>query len=189
MPCASCRLQPLLVPGSCGTWWGGAALFCLQQVGFLPGFPPVSGGPPFPLVLLSPHEGFALVGAPVSLFFLAHALSFCLASSLSSDCFLCDFWCHILSVLVPSTFAQLLWAQLAPPHPTTPWPCGLSGSRPGFCPHGTRVRAKVLTMSVPPPAPVMEPPIITEQSPRRVVVFPTDDVSLKCEASGKPEVQ
>lgn len=23
MPCASCRLQPLLVPGSCGTWWGG----------------------------------------------------------------------------------------------------------------------------------------------------------------------
>ena len=32
-------------------------------------------------------------------------------------------------------------------------------------------------------------PIITEQSPRRVVVFPTDDVSLKCEASGKPEVQ
>uniref|UniRef100_A0AAA9TRN1 Neural cell adhesion molecule L1 n=1 Tax=Bos taurus TaxID=9913 RepID=A0AAA9TRN1_BOVIN len=36
---------------------------------------------------------------------------------------------------------------------------------------------------------VMEPPIITEQSPRRVVVFPTDDVSLKCEASGKPEVQ
>ncbi|TKC37885.1 hypothetical protein EI555_009223, partial [Monodon monoceros] len=35
----------------------------------------------------------------------------------------------------------------------------------------------------------MEPPVITEQSPRRVVVFPTDDISLKCEASGKPQVQ
>lgn len=35
----------------------------------------------------------------------------------------------------------------------------------------------------------MEPPVITEQSPRRLVVFPTDDISLKCEASGKPEVQ
>uniref|UniRef100_A0A2K6UR91 Neural cell adhesion molecule L1 n=1 Tax=Saimiri boliviensis boliviensis TaxID=39432 RepID=A0A2K6UR91_SAIBB len=33
------------------------------------------------------------------------------------------------------------------------------------------------------------PPVITEQSPRRLVVFPTDDISLKCEASGKPEVQ
>ncbi|XP_023376414.1 neural cell adhesion molecule L1 isoform X3 [Pteropus vampyrus] len=36
---------------------------------------------------------------------------------------------------------------------------------------------------------VMEPPVITEQSPRRLVVFPTDDISLKCEATGKPEVQ
>ncbi|XP_036127149.1 neural cell adhesion molecule L1 isoform X2 [Molossus molossus] len=36
---------------------------------------------------------------------------------------------------------------------------------------------------------VMEPPVITEQSPLRLVVFPTDDISLKCEASGKPEVQ
>ncbi|XP_066212634.1 neural cell adhesion molecule L1 isoform X1 [Saccopteryx leptura] len=36
---------------------------------------------------------------------------------------------------------------------------------------------------------VMEPPVIIEQSPRRLVVFPTDDISLKCEASGKPEVQ
>ncbi|XP_012924797.1 neural cell adhesion molecule L1 isoform X1 [Heterocephalus glaber] len=36
---------------------------------------------------------------------------------------------------------------------------------------------------------VMEPPVITEQSPRRLVVFPTDDISLKCEARGKPEVQ
>ncbi|XP_023489116.2 neural cell adhesion molecule L1 isoform X1 [Equus caballus] len=36
---------------------------------------------------------------------------------------------------------------------------------------------------------VMEPPVITEQSPRRLVVFPTDDISLKCEASGKPEVE
>ncbi|XP_006877252.1 PREDICTED: neural cell adhesion molecule L1 isoform X1 [Chrysochloris asiatica] len=36
---------------------------------------------------------------------------------------------------------------------------------------------------------VMEPPVITEQSPRRQVVFATDDISLKCEASGKPEVQ
>lgn len=36
---------------------------------------------------------------------------------------------------------------------------------------------------------VMEPPVITEQSPPRLVVFPTDDISLKCEASGKPEVQ
>uniref|UniRef100_A0ABI7VT28 L1 cell adhesion molecule n=1 Tax=Felis catus TaxID=9685 RepID=A0ABI7VT28_FELCA len=36
---------------------------------------------------------------------------------------------------------------------------------------------------------VMEPPVITEQSPRRLVVFPTDDISLKCEASGRPEVQ
>uniref|UniRef100_G1PPL6 Neural cell adhesion molecule L1 n=1 Tax=Myotis lucifugus TaxID=59463 RepID=G1PPL6_MYOLU len=35
---------------------------------------------------------------------------------------------------------------------------------------------------------VMEPPVITEQSPRRLVVFPTDEISLKCEASGKPEV-
>nr|KAF6492323.1 L1 cell adhesion molecule [Molossus molossus] len=35
----------------------------------------------------------------------------------------------------------------------------------------------------------MEPPVITEQSPLRLVVFPTDDISLKCEASGKPEVQ
>ena len=64
MPCASCRLQSLLVLGSCGTW-RGVALFCLQQVGFLPGSLPVSGGPPFPLVLLSPREGFALVGASV----------------------------------------------------------------------------------------------------------------------------
>uniref|UniRef100_A0A673VNX6 Neural cell adhesion molecule L1 n=2 Tax=Suricata suricatta TaxID=37032 RepID=A0A673VNX6_SURSU len=36
---------------------------------------------------------------------------------------------------------------------------------------------------------VMEPPVITEQSPRRLVVFPTDDISLKCEATGKPEVE
>ncbi|KAM6151864.1 neural cell adhesion molecule L1 [Rhynchocyon petersi] len=36
---------------------------------------------------------------------------------------------------------------------------------------------------------VMEPPSITEQSPRRLVVFPTDDISLKCEASGKPELE
>ncbi|XP_058390961.1 neural cell adhesion molecule L1 isoform X5 [Diceros bicornis minor] len=36
---------------------------------------------------------------------------------------------------------------------------------------------------------VMEPPVITEQSPRRLVVFPTDDISLKCEASGKPKVE
>ncbi|XP_045141483.1 neural cell adhesion molecule L1 isoform X2 [Echinops telfairi] len=36
---------------------------------------------------------------------------------------------------------------------------------------------------------VMEPPVITEQSPRRLVVFPTDDIILKCEASGKPEVE
>lgn len=36
---------------------------------------------------------------------------------------------------------------------------------------------------------VMEPPVITEQSPRRLVVFPTDDISLKCEASGKPDVE
>ena len=72
--------------------------------------------------------------SPVSLFFLSHALSFCLASSLSSSFFLCNFWCHPFSVLVPSTFAQLLWAQLASPRPATPWPCGLSGSRPGFHP-------------------------------------------------------
>ncbi|XP_012890855.1 PREDICTED: neural cell adhesion molecule L1 isoform X1 [Dipodomys ordii] len=39
------------------------------------------------------------------------------------------------------------------------------------------------------PDELMEPPVITEQSPRRVVVFPTDDISLKCEARGKPEVQ
>ncbi|KAM7044385.1 neural cell adhesion molecule L1 isoform 2-T3 [Molossus nigricans] len=39
------------------------------------------------------------------------------------------------------------------------------------------------------PEELMEPPVITEQSPRRLVVFPTDDISLKCEASGKPEVQ
>uniref|UniRef100_A0A452RYC8 L1 cell adhesion molecule n=1 Tax=Ursus americanus TaxID=9643 RepID=A0A452RYC8_URSAM len=39
------------------------------------------------------------------------------------------------------------------------------------------------------PDELMEPPVITEQSPRRLVVFPTDDISLKCEASGKPEVQ
>ncbi|KAG8513850.1 Neural cell adhesion molecule L1 [Galemys pyrenaicus] len=39
------------------------------------------------------------------------------------------------------------------------------------------------------PEELMEPPVITEQSPRRLVVFPTDDVSLKCEAHGKPEVQ
>lgn len=84
MPCASCRLQPLLVPGSCGTWWGGAALFCLQQVGFLPGFPPVSGGPPFPLVLLSPREGFALVGAPLFSFLHMLCLSVWLLSLLIS---------------------------------------------------------------------------------------------------------
>uniref|UniRef100_G1TR57 Neural cell adhesion molecule L1 n=1 Tax=Oryctolagus cuniculus TaxID=9986 RepID=G1TR57_RABIT len=36
---------------------------------------------------------------------------------------------------------------------------------------------------------VLEPPVITEQSPRRLVVFPTDDISLKCEASGRPQVQ
>ncbi|XP_066212637.1 neural cell adhesion molecule L1 isoform X2 [Saccopteryx leptura] len=39
------------------------------------------------------------------------------------------------------------------------------------------------------PEELMEPPVIIEQSPRRLVVFPTDDISLKCEASGKPEVQ
>uniref|UniRef100_A0A8C0W415 Neural cell adhesion molecule L1 n=1 Tax=Castor canadensis TaxID=51338 RepID=A0A8C0W415_CASCN len=39
------------------------------------------------------------------------------------------------------------------------------------------------------PDELMEPPVITEQSPRRLVVFPTDDISLKCEARGKPEVQ
>nr|KAF6492324.1 L1 cell adhesion molecule [Molossus molossus] len=39
------------------------------------------------------------------------------------------------------------------------------------------------------PEELMEPPVITEQSPLRLVVFPTDDISLKCEASGKPEVQ
>lgn len=39
------------------------------------------------------------------------------------------------------------------------------------------------------PKEFMEPPVITEQSPRRLVVFPTDDISLKCEASGKPEVE
>uniref|UniRef100_A0A8D1MYY3 Neural cell adhesion molecule L1 n=1 Tax=Sus scrofa TaxID=9823 RepID=A0A8D1MYY3_PIG len=39
------------------------------------------------------------------------------------------------------------------------------------------------------PEELMEPPVITEESPRRVVVFPTDDISLKCEASGKPAVQ
>ncbi|XP_023608771.1 neural cell adhesion molecule L1 isoform X3 [Myotis lucifugus] len=38
------------------------------------------------------------------------------------------------------------------------------------------------------PDELMEPPVITEQSPRRLVVFPTDEISLKCEASGKPEV-
>uniref|UniRef100_F6PJP1 Neural cell adhesion molecule L1 n=1 Tax=Monodelphis domestica TaxID=13616 RepID=F6PJP1_MONDO len=35
----------------------------------------------------------------------------------------------------------------------------------------------------------MQPPNITEQSPEKLVVFPTDDIVLKCEASGKPEVQ
>ncbi|KAM5220960.1 neural cell adhesion molecule L1 isoform 2-T2 [Ctenodactylus gundi] len=39
------------------------------------------------------------------------------------------------------------------------------------------------------PEELMEPPVIMEQSPRRLVVFPTDDISLKCEARGKPEVQ
>lgn len=49
----------------------------------------------------------------------------------------------------------------------------------------------MLTMSVPPPAPVMETPIITGNLPGVwwKSSFPTDDVSLKCEASGKPEVQ
>lgn len=47
----------------------------------------------------------------------------------------------------------------------------------------------VLTAALPVPSAVMEPPVITEESPRRVVVFPTDDISLKCEASGKPAVQ
>lgn len=36
---------------------------------------------------------------------------------------------------------------------------------------------------------VMEPPVITAESPRRLVVFPTDDISLKCEARGRPQVQ
>ncbi|XP_035306015.1 neural cell adhesion molecule L1 isoform X1 [Cricetulus griseus] len=36
---------------------------------------------------------------------------------------------------------------------------------------------------------VMEPPVITEQSPQRLVVFPTDDISLKCEARGRPQVE
>lgn len=39
------------------------------------------------------------------------------------------------------------------------------------------------------PEELLEPPVITEQSPRRLVVFPTDDISLKCEASGRPQVQ
>uniref|UniRef100_A0A0G2KA95 L1 cell adhesion molecule n=1 Tax=Rattus norvegicus TaxID=10116 RepID=A0A0G2KA95_RAT len=38
-------------------------------------------------------------------------------------------------------------------------------------------------------SPVLEPPVITEQSPRRLVVFPTDDISLKCEARGRPQVE
>ncbi|KAM7338165.1 hypothetical protein ACRRTK_001649 [Alexandromys fortis] len=39
------------------------------------------------------------------------------------------------------------------------------------------------------PDELMEPPVITEQSPRRLVVFPTDDISLKCEARGRPQVE
>ncbi|XP_056665381.1 neural cell adhesion molecule L1 isoform X2 [Monodelphis domestica] len=39
------------------------------------------------------------------------------------------------------------------------------------------------------PEELMQPPNITEQSPEKLVVFPTDDIVLKCEASGKPEVQ
>lgn len=63
---ALCLMQAAVFAGSWVLWHlRGAALFCLQQVGFLPGSPPVSGGPPFPLVLLSPREGFALVGASV----------------------------------------------------------------------------------------------------------------------------
>lgn len=193
---ALCLMQAAVFAGSWVLWHLAGGGLVLSPAG---GFPPwlstclwwstLPSGLP-----LSPVRGLPCLvplslTSPVSLFFLSHALSFCLASSLSSSFFLCNFWCHPLSVLVPSTFAQLLWAQLASPHPATPWPCGLSGSRPGFRPHGTRVRAEVLTTSVSPPAPVMEPPIITEQSPRRVVVFPTDDVSLKCEASGKPEVK
>ncbi|XP_074056688.1 neural cell adhesion molecule L1 isoform X2 [Macrotis lagotis] len=39
------------------------------------------------------------------------------------------------------------------------------------------------------PRELMQPPNIIEQSPERLVVFPTDEISLKCEASGKPEVE
>uniref|UniRef100_A0A8C2MPU9 Neural cell adhesion molecule L1 n=1 Tax=Cricetulus griseus TaxID=10029 RepID=A0A8C2MPU9_CRIGR len=39
------------------------------------------------------------------------------------------------------------------------------------------------------PDELMEPPVITEQSPQRLVVFPTDDISLKCEARGRPQVE
>ncbi|XP_055964712.1 neural cell adhesion molecule L1 [Sorex fumeus] len=39
------------------------------------------------------------------------------------------------------------------------------------------------------PEELMEPPVITAESPRRLVVFPTDDISLKCEARGRPQVQ
>nr|XP_044996641.1 neural cell adhesion molecule L1 isoform X3 [Jaculus jaculus] len=39
------------------------------------------------------------------------------------------------------------------------------------------------------PEELLEPPVITEQSSVRLVVFPTDDISLKCEARGKPQVE
>lgn len=81
---ALCFMQAAVFSASWVLWHlvaggRGAALFCLQQVGFLPGFPLVSGGPPFPLVLLSPREGFALVGAS--------AFGFPCLSFLSFTCF------------------------------------------------------------------------------------------------------
>lgn len=73
------------------------------------------------------------------------------------------------------------------------WPWGSKGFEPCCPPSGTGVETvkpdTILATSLSLLSPVMEPPVITEQSPRRLVVFPTDDISLKCEASGKPEVQ
>ncbi|MEE6505821.1 hypothetical protein FKM82_005664 [Ascaphus truei] len=35
---------------------------------------------------------------------------------------------------------------------------------------------------------LMKPPIIIEQSPEKYVMFPNDDIVLKCEANGNPKV-
>lgn len=142
-------------------------------------------------------------------FFIPYSLLLSLASSLSLRC-LCNFCCCLPSVLSLSTFVPCPFLPLFMSHTPVAELLGLSSLVLLFShPHGSgtsrgstssfpldEMGVEAMTPvrrhphhSSPVLPPVMEPPVITEQSPPRLVVFPTDDISLKCEASGKPEVQ